>query len=240
MKQLEKYAKNTVIVLLSVTLFWMIMNFVFQGFFFPTPKTDLSTCEILKYYTHIKGYYGLDHISKGILFVSCAIVPLTLFYWFKNFKTNYDHKNIVSTVSLLLFFLINGISLIIQGVTVEFAISVINTSNKNDNHTFAINLFRWLIQNGGISFSTYIVCNFCFIIWVIFTNSMLKEEKRLAKWMLKSISCIKIVLVPLFIFSIFLVIYQNQLAQTLFTLIDFINLTVLIIIFFKTSTLKLD
>lgn len=240
MERLEKYAKNMIIALVFIMVFWILMNFIFQGFLFPPSKNNLTTYEVLKYYTHIKGYYGLDHISKGIMYVSCAIIPLSLFYRFNKIKPNYDYKNITGTLFLLLFFLINGISLIIQGVTAEFAISIINNSNTNNSHTFAINLFRWMLQNGGISFSTYIMCNFCFIIWLFFTHSILKEVKKSTEWTLRIVSYIKSALVLFFLFSVFLVIYQNQLAQTLFALIDFINLVVLIIVFYKTSIIKIN
>ncbi|UZW86868.1 hypothetical protein LE164_12785 (plasmid) [Staphylococcus lugdunensis] len=237
MDQLEKYAKNTLITLMFVMVFWIFMNIIFQSLLFPPPKNNLTTYEVLKYYTHIKGYYGLDHISKGITYIICSLIPLTLFYRFKNIKTTYDYRNMTGALFLLLYFLINGISLIIQGVTAEFAINIISKSNIYGSHEFAVNLFRWMIQEGGISFSTYIMCNFCFIIWLFFTCSILKEQKTSNKWTLRTISCVKIGLVPLFLLSIILIIYQIQLAQTVFVLIDFISLVGLILVFLKTSTI---
>ena len=56
----------------------------FYEFYFPeiiisTFENNLTTYEALKYYTHLKGYYGLDHISKGIAYIACVLIPLNFF-----------------------------------------------------------------------------------------------------------------------------------------------------------------
>ena len=55
------------------------MSFIFQKLLFPPSKNNLTTYEALKYYTHLKGYYGLDHISKGIAYIACVLIPLNFF-----------------------------------------------------------------------------------------------------------------------------------------------------------------
>lgn len=207
MNRIEKHAKNTFIILMLIMLFWIFMSFIFQKLLFPPSKNNLTTYEALKYYTHLKGYYGLDHISKGIAY----------------------------TLFLLLYFLVNGISLIIQGFTAEFTISLISESNIHNNHEFAVNLFRYVIQEGGISFSTYLVCNFSIIMWLFFSCSLLKERKPVVRCLPLIISCLKLILILLFLLSILLVIYQTQSAQILFIFIDFLNFVALILVYLCTN-----
>ncbi len=126
------------------------MSFIFQKLLFPPSKNNLTTYEALKYYTHLKGYYGLDHISKGIAYIACVLIPFNFFLDSMTSKDN-NYNNIISTLFLLLYFLVNGISLIIQGFTAEFTISLISESNIHNNHEFVVNLFRYVIQEGGIS-----------------------------------------------------------------------------------------
>lgn len=78
MNRIEKHAKNTFIILMLIMLFWIFMSFIFQKLLFPPSKNNLTTYEALKYYTHLKGYYGLDHISKGI--ISCLKLILILLF----------------------------------------------------------------------------------------------------------------------------------------------------------------
>ncbi|HDA0646852.1 TPA: hypothetical protein O4T43_002735, partial [Staphylococcus aureus] len=152
MNRIEKHAKNTFIILMLIMLFWIFMSFIFQKLLFPPSKNNLTTYEALKYYTHLKGYYGLDHISKGIAYIACVLIPLNFFFRFNDIKKDNNYNNIISTLFLLLYFLVNGISLIIQGFTAEFTISLISKANIHNNHEFAVNLFRYVIQEGGISF----------------------------------------------------------------------------------------
>lgn len=79
MNRIEKHAKNTFIILMLIMLFWIFMSFIFQKLLFPPSKNNLTTYEALKYYTHLKGYYGLDHISNSI----CT--NLIYFYRFSKF-----------------------------------------------------------------------------------------------------------------------------------------------------------
>lgn len=234
MDKLEKHAKNNFIILMVIMLFWIFMTFILQKILFPPSKNDLTTYEALKYYSHLKGYYGLDHITKGIAYIACVLIPLNFYFRLNNTKNHNEYNNIISTLFLLFYFLINGISLIIQGITAEFTINIISNSNIYSNHEFAVNLFRYVIQDGGISFSTYLVCNFCFIIWILYTNTLLKECKTTNKVALVILTGLKLILLALFIMSIYLVIYQIELAQSIFTFIDVINLVCLIIVYFNT------
>lgn len=118
-------------------------------------------------------------------------------------KKDNNYNNIISTLFLLLYFLVNGISLIIQGFTAEFTISLISESNIHNNHEFAVNLFRYVIQEGGISFSTYLVCNFSIIMWLFFSCSLLKERKPVVRCLPLIISCLKLILILLFYFQYF-------------------------------------
>lgn len=45
----------------------------------------------------------------------------------------------------LLYFLVNGISLIIQGFTAEFTISLISESNIHNNHEFAMFTINYIL-----------------------------------------------------------------------------------------------
>ncbi|HCZ0824059.1 TPA: hypothetical protein O2J92_001472 [Staphylococcus aureus] len=235
MNRIEKHAKNTFIILMLIMLFWIFMSFIFQKLLFPPSKNNLTTYEALKYYTHLKGYYGLDHISKGIAYIACVLIPFNFFFRFNDIKKDNNYNNIISTLFLLLYFLVNGISLIIQGFTAEFTISLISKANIHNNHEFAVNLFRYVIQEGGISFSTYLVCNFSIIMWLFFSCSLLKERKPVVRCLPLIISCLKLILILLFLLSILLVIYQTQSAQILFIFIDFLNFVALILVYLCTN-----
>ncbi|HGZ7149402.1 TPA: hypothetical protein ACOFWV_002627, partial [Staphylococcus aureus] len=105
---------------------------------------------------------------------------------------------------------------------------------------FAVNLFRYVIQEGGISFSTYLVCNFSIIMWLFFSCSLLKERKPVVRCLPLIISCLKLILILLFLLSILLlsillVIYQTQSAQILFIFIDFLNFVALILVYLCTN-----
>ncbi|EOD4688665.1 hypothetical protein ACJQ73_000825 [Staphylococcus aureus] len=196
MNRIEKHAKNTFIILMLIMLFWIFMSFIFQKLLFPPSKNNLTTYEALKYYTHLKGYYGLDHISKGIAYIACVLIPFNFFFRFNDIKSE---------------------------------------SNIHNNHEFAVNLFRYVIQEGGISFSTYLVCNFSIIMWLFFSCSLLKERKPVVRCLPLIISCLKLILILLFLLSILLVIYQTQSAQILFIFIDFLNFVALILVYLCTN-----
>ncbi|HDJ7741061.1 TPA: hypothetical protein PRN51_002733, partial [Staphylococcus aureus] len=94
MNRIEKYAKNTFIILMLIMLFWIFMSFIFQKLLFPPSKNNLTIYEALKYYTHLKGYYGLDHISKGIAYIACVLIPLNFFFRFNDIKKDNNYNNI--------------------------------------------------------------------------------------------------------------------------------------------------
>lgn len=166
MNRIEKHAKNTFIILMLIMLFWIFMSFIFQKLLFPPSKNNLTTYEALKYYTHLKGYYGLDHISKGIAYIACVLIPFNFFFRFNDIKKDNNYNNIISTLFLLLYFLVNGISLIIQGFTAEFTISLINVvilfvffikRTKTSCQMFTINyiLFKININPTIFTFNTF-------------------------------------------------------------------------------------
>ena len=62
------------------------------------------------------------------------LIPLNFLDSMTSKDNNYN--NIISTLFLLLYFLVNGISLIIQGFTAEFTISLISKANIHNNHEF--------------------------------------------------------------------------------------------------------
>ncbi|HCZ2364925.1 TPA: hypothetical protein O2V68_002270, partial [Staphylococcus aureus] len=93
MNRIEKHAKNTFIILMLIMLFWIFMSFIFQKLLFPPSKNNLTTYEALKYYTHLKGYYGLDHISKGIAYIACVLIPLNFFFRFNDIKKDNNYNN---------------------------------------------------------------------------------------------------------------------------------------------------
>ncbi|GAB0216717.1 hypothetical protein JPSP3_12430 [Staphylococcus pseudintermedius] len=72
------------------------MTLVIQGWVIPPPKNNLSTYEVLEYYTQIKGYFGSDHVSKYIIYIVGLLIPLNVFFKLKN-----DNNNIGNTVALL-------------------------------------------------------------------------------------------------------------------------------------------
>lgn len=76
-------------------------------------KNNLIIYEVLKYYIYLKGYYGLDHILKGIVYIVCVLILFNFFFRFNDIKKDNNYNNIISMLFLLLYFLVNGILLII-------------------------------------------------------------------------------------------------------------------------------
>ncbi|WP_242314767.1 hypothetical protein [Staphylococcus sp. acrmy] len=134
----------------------------------------------------------------------------------------------------LVYFLINGMSLIVQGITAEYTINSVKNNNIHYSHDFAVNLFNWVIKDGGISFSTYITCSICLLIWIYASSSFLKSSRNKVLSMI--VNVIKVVIIPLVIIAIISSIYQNiSLTNTFFSIIDILALIWIFILLFNKS-----
>ncbi|UXS57171.1 hypothetical protein [Staphylococcus delphini] len=228
MATLDKSSKVITLLLLFSFVFWILMTLVIQGWVIPPPKNNLSTYEALEYYRQIKGYFGSDHVSKGIIYIVGLLIPLNVFFKLKN-----DNNNIGNTVALLfgmIYFFVNGVSLIIQGITAEFAIHLIDKENVLGSHAFAVNIFNWVLHYGGISFSTYIVVNICLTIWVMIIGKLVQSKSSVFSLFY---NIIKYVL-PLFVLiSIVMSIMQLESVSMVFSMIDLIALLWIFMITFK-------
>ncbi|WP_143120384.1 hypothetical protein [Staphylococcus delphini] len=176
----------------------------------------------------IKGYFGLDHVSKGMIYIVGLLIPLNVYFKLKN-----DNDNIGNTVALLfgvIYFFVNGTSLIIQGITAEFTIHLIDKENVLGSHEFAVNLFNWVLHYGGISFSTYIVVNICLTIWVMMIGKLVQSKSTVFPLFY---NIIKYVLTLLVLISVVMSIMQIESVSAIFSMIDIIALLWIIIITFK-------
>lgn len=234
MRELEKYAKVTYISIFVLIVFWLLMSIVIQGILYPPTKSVSSTYDALIYYSHLKGYYGFDHVTKGISYLLGLIIPIYIFIKFKP-KIGYINSNtFIMLLFGLLYFLINGMSLIVQGITAEYTINSVKNDNIHHSHDFVVNLFNWVIKDGGISFSTYITCSICLLIWIYATSSFLKNSRNKVLSMI--VNVIKVVIISLVIIATIASIYQNiSLANTFFSIIDILALIWIFILLFNKS-----
>ncbi|WP_323693744.1 hypothetical protein P3U23_09155 [Staphylococcus pseudintermedius] len=115
----------------------------------------------------------------------------------------------------------NGASLIIQGITAEFAPHLIDKENVLGSHEFAVNIFNWVFHYGGISFSTYIVVNIYLTIWVMIIGKLVQSKSYV---------------LPLFVLILIVMsIMQLESVSMVFSIIDLIALLWIFMITFKIS-----
>ena len=59
---------------------WIGVTFLMQVVLYPVEVQDGSVLESLTYYVDHRGYIGLDHGTKGIIFLVSSYVPLHFLY----------------------------------------------------------------------------------------------------------------------------------------------------------------
>src|SRR5699024_10753508 len=68
------------VVYTAVIVGWIGITFIMQVVLYPVEVQDGSVFELLSYYVDHRGYIGLDHGTKGIVFLISSYVPLHFIY----------------------------------------------------------------------------------------------------------------------------------------------------------------
>lgn len=161
---------NVLIVISSV-----IFNMVYIKIFPFRSTSGISAIESgLDYYAG-HPVIGFDHGIKGLVFLASIMIPIGLFWLLYKHKYPLD-LNIMASVSGVLSFLVLSVSFILQGTLAEYSIHLYNSSANGDfaKH-FAVYLFDWGVQQGGLSVSLYIVSNILAAIWILIHSMALKR-----------------------------------------------------------------
>lgn len=162
---------------------WLGINVVFNimnPITFETGKTIAENG--IAYYSEFPGYLGFDHGSKAFVFTLSTLLPIGLFIYLKRLK-QFDLLNIVALISGCLGFILTGLSLILQAVTVEYAFNLYNTQADEIARGFATHLYEWSMLEGGFSTSIYIIANLGIAIWIIIHSyglAQLTNTKKLS------------------------------------------------------------
>ena len=151
----------------SILIIWMVIHLIFNQLN-PVAITDKATMAQtgIAYYSRFPGLLGLDHGSKALVMLLSVLLPIGLYVHFKELK-EFRLKNTIALVAGCSGFILYGLSLMLQAVTVEYAFNLYRTSEDTVTHSFAVLLYEWAMLEGGLSVSLYILANLCLSCWVM-------------------------------------------------------------------------
>lgn len=152
----------------GVIIGWLIVSAIFFAIF-PLDEfvdTTLSDAEIgIAYWAEHRGLLGLDHGSKSLVLLLCPIIPVVLFHILKKIKA-YQLYNVIALVAGILSFFILSVSLMLQATAVEYAFKLYEQTENAHSQHFAVHLYEWVMLEGGLSVSIYIIANLLLSVWV--------------------------------------------------------------------------
>lgn len=148
-----------------VIIGWLVITAVMQFYLYPVDSNYRTVAEGLDYYQSHQGYMGLDHGTKGAVFLISSLAPLLFLKLRQSFTARIGA--FLGSIS----FLILSISFVIQAFTAEFVISILNNP---DNRAIGELIYKWLFLEGGITNSTYLVANILMGAWVFLHSYELK------------------------------------------------------------------
>lgn len=145
----------------------MVIHLIFNQLN-PVAITDKATMAQtgIAYYSRFPGLLGLDHGSKALVMLLSVLLPIGLYVHFKELK-EFRLKNTIALVAGCSGFILYGLSLMLQAVTVEYAFNLYRTTEDTVTHSFAVLLYEWAMLEGGLSVSMYILANLCLSCWII-------------------------------------------------------------------------
>ncbi|GAB3062081.1 hypothetical protein [Virgibacillus ainsalahensis] len=145
-------------------VFWMIFNIIFSLIYPLELEEGKSFTELgMEYHSDFIGYLSMDHGSKSLLMLVTIVVPIATYNLLKK-KRHFELCNTIGLFAGTLGFFLYSISLMIQAVSVAYAI---NLFNSDANDTFALYLYEWVMLEGGFSTSLYILANLLISFWLI-------------------------------------------------------------------------
>lgn len=159
-------AKYIAILYAVVIVGWIIITAIMQFFLYPVDTNYNSIGEALDYYQDHRGYIGLDHGTKGIVFLISSLVPLLFL------KVRRDSSTIIGSFFGSISFIILSLSFLFQAFTAEFVIGMLNNTETRSMAEF---VYNWMFLEGGITYSTYLVANIFVGAWVLIHSFELKK-----------------------------------------------------------------
>lgn len=147
------------VVYAAIIVGWIGITFIMQVVLYPVEVQDGSVLEILSYYLDHRGYIGLDHGTKGIVFLISSYVPLHFLYLYR--QTDAVIGAILGTLSMLIL----SLSFLVQAFTAEFLISMLE---EPDTTSLAVFLYKGIFLEGALTDSVYIIANLLLACWILF------------------------------------------------------------------------
>src|SRR5699024_6153873 len=98
---------------------WIGVTFLMQVVLYPVEVQDGSVLESLIYYVDHRGYIGLDHGTRGIIFLVSSYVPLHFLYLSRH------PRALTGALFGALSLIILSLSFLMQAFTAEFLIGMV-------------------------------------------------------------------------------------------------------------------
>lgn len=163
---LNHTAKYIAVLYAAVIVGWLVITAIMQFVLYPVDSDVTSIGEALDYYQDHRGYIGLDHGTKGLVFLVSSLVPLLFLRFNRNFKAILG--SFLGAIGLIIL----SISFLIQAFTAEFVIGMLNSSETRSMAEF---VYNGVFLQGGITYSTYLISNILMGAWVMTHSFELKK-----------------------------------------------------------------
>ena len=149
-----------------VIIGWIVITAVMQFYLYPVESNYETVAEGLDYYQDHRGYMGLDHGTKGVVFLISSLAPLLFLKFSQSFKAK------IGAFFGSISFLILSTSFFVQAFTAEYIISLLNNTGARTTGEL---IYIWIFLEGGITHSTYLIANILIGVWVILHSYELKK-----------------------------------------------------------------
>src|SRR5699024_11729514 len=117
---------------------------------------DGSVFELLSYYVDHRGYIGLDHGTKGIVFLISSYVPLHFIYIHRQTEA------FIGAIFVTLSMLILSLAFLVQAFTAEFLICMLENTETT---SLAVFFYKQIFLEGALTSSDYMIVNLRLACW---------------------------------------------------------------------------
>lgn len=150
----------------AVIVGWIGVTFLMQVVLYPVEGQNSSVLESLAYYVDHRGYIGLDHGTKGIIFLVSSYVPLHFLYLCR------QPRALIGALFGALSLIILSLSFLVQAFTAEFLIGMVEDP---ETASLAVFLYKGIFLQGALTDSVYIIANTLLACWVFLHSRLLKQ-----------------------------------------------------------------
>lgn len=192
------------VVYTAVIVGWIGITFIMQVVLYPVEVQDGSVFELLSYYVDHRGYIGLDHGTKGIVFLISSYVPLHFIYIHR--QTEAFIGAIFGTLSMLIL----SLAFLVQAFTAEFLIGMLENTETT---SLAVFLYKGIFLEGALTDSVYIIVNLLLACWILFHSRILNRAGHHRLYIYGITVSLIHLLASLFLFS--QIIHPNEVGDWL-------------------------